>query len=212
MASDAVGVVDYGMGNLRSVCNALDMLGAEVQMCETPEQLDRVGRIVLPGVGAFRDCMANLRRSRFVEALNETVLSRGVPILGICLGMQAMARRSWEGGQHEGLGWFDAEVVRIQPADPTLRVPHIGWNDVAARRSHPMFAGLPASPDFYFVHSYAVQCADPGEVLATCDYGGPVTAAVAKANIVGTQFHPEKSQDHGLTLLRNFLAWNPAAC
>jgi glutamine amidotransferase len=204
-----VGIVDYGMGNLRSVYNALDILGASAQLCQDPEQLRHLERIILPGVGAFGDCMANLHRAGFVEALDEEVCRRGKPILGICLGMQAMARKSFEGGEYKGLGWFDAEVVRLQPADLSLRVPQIGWNDVTCRRAHPLFLGLPKAPDFYFVHSYSVRCSREDDVTATCEYGGPVTAAVASGNIFATQFHPEKSQDHGLKLLENFMRWKP---
>jgi glutamine amidotransferase len=204
-----VGIVDYGMGNLLSVQSAVEMAGAEPRICARPEELAEVERIILPGVGAFRDCVENLRRGGFVEALEEQVIQGGKPIFGICLGMQAMARTSEEGGLYRGLGWFEADVVRLQPDDLTLRVPQIGWNDVDYRRDSPLFAGEPAVVDFYFVHSYYMKCDRPEDVEGTCDYGGPVTAAVRKGNIFATQFHPEKSQDHGLKLLENFLAWKP---
>jgi glutamine amidotransferase len=161
-------------------------------------------------VGAFQDCIENLARRGFVEALNEVVLARRRPILGICLGMQAMATRSFEGGEFRGLGWFDADVVRITPDDPKLKVPQIGWNDVTRKKDHPIFEGIPESPDLYFVHSFHMRCRSEDDLLAVCDYGGEVTAAVAKGNICATQFHPEKSQDHGLRILQNFLTWNPA--
>jgi glutamine amidotransferase len=205
---DAVGIVDYGMGNLLSAYHALEAVGAEVLLCRTPEDLIRVERIVLPGVGAFRDCMANLTERGFVDALNKAVLQQKKPILGICLGMQAMARRSFEGGEHLGLGWFEADVVRIKPKDSTLRVPHIGWNDVTYRPDSILFSGHPAQPDFYFVHSYHMACDHPEDIEATCDYGETVTAAIRKDNIFATQFHPEKSQDYGLRLLENYLRWH----
>ena len=203
-----VGVVDYGMGNLLSVRHALEMVGADVSICRTPEELDAVDRLVLPGVGAFGDCMKRLREAGLVEALNDAVRRGARPILGICLGMQAMASSSQEGGAHEGLGWFDADVVRLEPASG-LRVPQIGWNDVDYEPTSPLFRGLPPAPEFYFVHSYYMKCRTTACVDATCDYGGRVTAAVRRENIVATQFHPEKSQDYGLKVLENFLRWNP---
>ena len=204
-----VGIIDYGMGNLLSVYHAFDSLEAEVTICQQPEDLRVVDRIVLPGVGAFHDCMANLETKGFVKALEENVFHQHKPILGICLGMQAMARRSFEGGEYKGLGWFDADVVRLQPSDPSLRVPHMGWNDVKYRQDSPFFANLPPYPDFYFVHSYYMKCDDAGDVDATCDYGSTVTAAIRKDNIFATQFHPEKSQDHGLKILQTFLRLKP---
>jgi glutamine amidotransferase len=204
-----IGLIDYGMGNLLSVYHALDWLGADVRICKHPEDLRQLERFILPGVGAFRDCIANLSRQGFVDGLEEAVIRQRKPILGICLGMQAMARRSFEGGEYLGLGWFDAEVVRLQPSDPALRVPQVGWNQVDYRSGSIFFTGLPAAPDFYFVHSYYMKCASESDVEATCDYGGTVTAAVHKENIFATQFHPEKSQDYGLKVLENFLNWNP---
>jgi glutamine amidotransferase len=204
-----IGVIDYGMGNLRSVRNALEMLGAEVKICAVPEDLEDVERIYLPGVGAFRDCMANLKQRGFAQALEGAVLRQGKPIIGVCLGMQAMARKSFEGGEYEGLGWIDADVVRLEPNDPSLRVPQIGWNEVNYRHDSPFFAGLSPAPNFYFVHSYYLEVNDPALVDATCDYGNIVTAAIRKNNIFATQFHPEKSQDNGLRLIANFLQWNP---
>ena len=204
-----VGLVDYGRGNLCSVSNALGALGARVRWCRKPEDLRDVERIVLPGVGAFHDCMANLEQQGFPDALEEAVRKKGKPIMGICLGMQAMARRSFEGGEYEGFGWFEADVVRLQPGESSLRVPQIGWNDVRYLPGHPLFSGLPPAPDFYFVHSYHMKCDDENVVAATCDYGGTITVSVWKDNIFATQFHPEKSQDFGLRLLSNFLVWDP---
>jgi len=203
-----IGIVDYGLGNILSVYHALEMVGAEVKICARPESLTDVDRIVLPGVGAFRDCMANLVERGFVEILEKAVFDQGKPILGICLGMQAMARKSFEGGEHQGLGWIDGDVVGLEPRDPSMRVPHIGWNDIQYRRESQLFAGLPASPDFYFVHSYYMKCDNEEDVDATCNYGGAVTAAVRRNNIFATQFHPEKSQDYGLKILENFLKWD----
>lgn len=204
-----VGIIDYGMGNLHSVFHAVEFTGCEARICRQPAELAEVERLILPGVGAFRDCMLNLRRTGFADALQAAVIGQGKPILGICLGMQAMARRSFEGGEHTGLGWFAADVVRLQPGAAGLRVPHVGWNQTACRSGHPLFKGLPPAPDFYFVHSYFMRCDDAGDVLATCDYGGPVTAAAGRGHIFATQFHPEKSQEHGLRVLGNFLNWQP---
>jgi glutamine amidotransferase len=204
-----IGIVDYGMGNLLSVFHAFNAAGADVQICRSPGELERIDRIVLPGVGAFRNGMANLRHRGFIDALKQAVFRVGKPIMGICLGMQAMARRSFEGGECPGLAWLDADVIRLHPNDPSLRIPQIGWNEVRAEASSPFFSGLPQAPDFYFVHSYYMKCDDGQIVEASCDYGGPVTAAVRWKNIFATQFHPEKSQEHGLQVIWNFLRWNP---
>ena len=204
-----IAIVDYGMGNLLSVCNALLSLGADARVTSDPAEVAAAERVVLPGVGAFPDCMRNLRERGLIEALNEAALRRGKPTLGVCLGMQAMARRSFEVRETPGLGWFDADVVRLTPADPALRIPQIGWNSVRFRPDNPLFAGVPPGADFYFVHSFYMKCEAEEDVDATCDYGGPVTAAVRKRNIFATQFHPEKSQDYGLRVLETFLRWNP---
>jgi len=204
-----VGIIDYGMGNLLSVFHAVEAVGFDAMFCHTQEDVETCDHLILPGVGAFGDCLRNLKETGFIEVLNEHVIRRARPTLGICLGMQAMAGRSFEGGETPGLGWFDADVVRLTPQDTALRVPQIGWNSVTFPHEHPVCAGIPQDADFYFVHSYWVRCADPGTVLGVCDYGGPVTAAIARDNIVATQFHPEKSQEHGLRLLENFLQWRP---
>jgi glutamine amidotransferase len=202
-----IGIIDYGMGNILSVKNALEMIGAEVKICHNPQDVTDVKKLVLPGVGAFRDCIDNLRRKKFVEVLEDQVIKKGKPILGICLGMQVMAKKSYEGGEYNGLGWFDAEVVRLKPNDSSLRIPHVGWNNIEFKKNNYLFRNIPESPDFYFVHSYFMECKVPDDVIATCDYGGIFTASIQKSNIVATQFHPEKSQDFGLTVLQNFLKW-----
>ena len=201
-----IGVVDTGRGNLLSVCNALAYLGEKAIVCEGPEQLAEADRVILPGVGAFRQAMANLHRLDFVPALDEC-RQRGVPILGVCLGLQLMARGSTEGGDTAGLGWLAGDVVRLDPGG--RRVPHVGWNDTTPRPDSPLFAGVDAGTDFYFVHSYHLVCDDEATVDATCDYGGPVTAAARHDNVAAVQFHPEKSQDHGLAVLANFVRWDP---
>lgn len=202
-----IGIVDYGMGNILSVKNALEYIGADVTICARAEEIDDMEKLVLPGVGSFGDCMNNLKELGFIKALNKAVMIEKKPILGICLGMQVMAAKGYEGGQFDGLGWFDAEVVRLDPENKKFRVPHVGWNDVTLKMDSMLFEGIPETADLYFVHSYYMKCRDKSDILAEFDYSGSFTAAVAKNNIVATQFHPEKSQDHGLTMLRNFDAW-----
>ena len=199
-------VVDYGLGNLRSVAGAVARLGSEVVVSSRPDDVARAGRLILPGVGAFGDGMRNLKQLGLVDALNDAVCRHGVPILGICLGAELMARDSDEFGRHEGLGWFDASVTKLTPADPSLAIPHVGWNAVRRRREDALLTDVPDDAWFYFVHSYHIACRDRDAVVAEADYGGPVLAALHRDNIYGTQFHPEKSQRHGLTVLRNFLA------
>lgn len=209
MGHGTVAVVDYGMGNLHSVRNALDILGAEACVTSRPEDLRQAERIILPGVGAFGECLKNLERVGMVEALHEEVLTRGKPCFGICLGLQVLAREGHEMGCHAGLGWLDAVVERL-PADRCgLKIPHVGWNEVAPRGGASLFKGLPRTPTFYFVHSYCLVCQDPALIAATCDYGGEFVAAIERDNLFASQFHPEKSQQNGLQLLDNFLAWAP---
>jgi len=204
-----IGIVDYGMGNLLSVYSAFDYLGAEVKVCKHPEDLLTVDRIVIPGVGAFKDCIDKIVSTGFKEVLDEQVLQKGKPILGICLGMQVMAKIGLEGGENKGLGWFDATIVKLSPKYPTLRIPNIGWNDVSFDPNIFLFKGVPQNADFYHVHSYFMDVNDPSDVVATYEYRQRVTAAVLKDNIFATQFHPEKSQDHGLKILENFIVWKP---
>lgn len=203
----SVVIIDYGLGNVRSVVNALQALGAEVQISRNPEDFENAGGLILPGVGAFRDGMANLKNYALIPHLTEIVLHQKKPFLGICLGMQLLANSSKEGGYHEGLGWLNAEVVRLQSdtQNPPLKVPHVGWNDVTIQRTCPVL-GLPGeTKSFYFVHSYALQCYEPEMIAGTCNYGIEFPAVIQKDNILAVQFHPEKSQKHGLNLLANFL-------
>lgn len=210
MSNRTIGIIDYGMGNLLSVFHAVKAVGANVRICQNPDELNTIDKIIFPGVGAFSQCMSTLVSNGFVDALNEAVISQGKPILGICLGMQAMAQKSYEGGDHKGLGWFDAEVVRLNPGEKQFRVPHVGWNKITYQDNCLLFSGLmPNAADFYFVHSYYMQCTNPKEVRAICDYGQDITAAVSKNNIFAVQFHPEKSQDVGLKVLENFIYLDP---
>jgi len=204
-----VGIVDYGMGNLLSVAHAIESAGYDARFCADGDQLKSFDRLIFPGVGAFRDCMSNLQRSDLLSALHHFALELRRPILGICLGMQAMARRGFEGGECMGLNWFDAEIVRLEPKHPACRVPHVGWNNVDFIRKHPICRGLPTGSDFYFVHSFHMTCKNEQDILASCEHGGVFTAAIARDNIAAVQFHPEKSQENGLALLDNFLTWSP---
>ena len=205
-----IAILDYGMGNVRSVSNALAYLGLESVVTSDPAEVRAADRLILPGVGAFGDAMRHLHESGLVELLQEQVIENSKPILGICLGMQLLAGVSHEHGLHNGLGWLDAEVVRFS-GTAGLKVPHMGWNMVHLHREHPLFAGLSVEHrDFYFVHSFHVVCRDDADVVGTTIYGTEITVAVARGNVAGVQFHPEKSQDNGLQLLTNFAAWTPA--
>jgi glutamine amidotransferase len=205
-----IALIDYGSGNLRSAEKALARAGGDVLVTAAPEEVAKAERIVLPGVGAFGDCMEGLSSiSGMIDALRESVLNRGAPFLGICVGMQLLASIGHEFGDHAGLGWIAGEVDRLNPTDAALKIPHMGWNELSVTRPHPLFAGIAQGAHAYFVHSYAMKTNDPAHVLATSDYGGTFTAAVGRDNIAGTQFHPEKSQAVGLTLLGNFLTWRP---
>lgn len=198
------------MGNLLSVYSAFDFLGEDVLICKRPEELEKADRIIIPGVGAFKDCIQLLNTSGFADALNEEVISKGKPTLGICLGMQVMSGRSFEFGEFKGLGWFDADVVKINIEGTNLKLPNIGWNEIQYTQSHNVFNGIKENSDFYLVHSYFMQCRNPDNIIATYKYGNEIiTAAVAMDNIIATQFHPEKSQDFGLNFLENFIQWNP---
>lgn len=197
-------VVDYGLGNLRSVVGAVERLGYDVIISNRTEDLTAAEKLILPGVGAFGDGMSNLHRLGLVDQLTHLVLEQKKPILGICLGYQLMARESFEFGHHQGLGWIDARVVKFQ-VDSALRLPHVGWNDLIQIRESPLFKDVPQDALFYYVHSYHLQCDREDIIIGECEYGIRFAAAIQYLNIYGTQFHPEKSQQHGLTLLKNFL-------
>ncbi len=202
MCAARIAIVDYGMGNLQSVLNAMRHVGAQADLVRDPELLKDYDKILLPGVGAFSQAIAHLKESGMKAAL-DTVAGQGKEILGICLGMQLMCRDSEEDGLFEGLGWIAASVKRF-PGRLNTKIPHIGWNDLQFQRRHYLLEGLPENPDVYFVHSYRVECDDAEDVLATSDYGEPFTAIFAHNNLTGIQFHPEKSQTAGLRILRNF--------
>lgn len=206
-----IAVVDYGMGNVRSILNALSYIGHDAVLTAEGRRLDDAARLILPGVGAFGDAMRNMEERGLGETLRRQVFEKGKPFLGICLGLQLLAGSSEEHGVHQGLGWLDAEVVRFSfNGGPPLKIPHMGWNEISPRGDHPLFRHLKETErTFYFVHSFHIVCRDPRDVAAVCEYGVPFTAAVARDNIAATQFHPEKSQDNGLQVLKNFLEWNP---
>lgn len=205
-----IAVVDYGCGNLHSVAKALDAVGGEAVITARPEDLERADRIVLPGVGAFPSGMRKLLATGLAEPLTEQAVRRGKPTLGICLGMQLMAREGREGVVTPGLGWTDGVVERLPAGRSGLRLPHVGWNDVVPVGDSPLFKGLGRSPVFYFVHTYAMTFeGGEGPALAWCDYGEPFLAAIQFGSVVATQFHPEKSQEAGLRFLTNWLAWKP---
>ncbi len=214
-----VALIDYGSGNLHSAAKALERaaresgVNATVLVTADPDVIRNADRIVLPGVGAYADCRRGLDAvPGLVEALTEAVIGKARPFLGICVGLQLMASRGHEHGVTQGLGWIEGDVVKITPADPALKIPHMGWNSLELARPHPVLAGIPTGPaglDAYFVHSYHLNVARPDDLIATSDYAGKITAVVGRDNIAGTQFHPEKSQRLGLALLANFLTWTP---
>ena len=213
----SVVIIDYGSGNLRSAAKAFEHavaaagLDLTVDITARADDVDRASHVVLPGVGAFADCKQGLEAlPGMVDALERAVVRQARPFLGICVGMQLLATTGREHGEHAGLGWIPGEVVALEPADPSLKIPHMGWNELCLKGpSHPVFEGIAAGSHAYFVHSYGYACADPAHVLATVEYGGAVTAVVGRDNMVGTQFHPEKSQATGLRLITNFLTWRP---
>jgi glutamine amidotransferase len=214
-----VAIVDYGSGNLHSAQKAFERaareagIGAEVAVTADPDTVRGADRIVLPGVGAFADCRRGLDAvAGMVEAMEEAVHGRGRPFLGICVGMQLLADRGLEYEVADGLGWIGGDVVRIEPDDAALKIPHMGWNTLQPRGAHPLLADIATGPSglhAYFVHSYHLKAAEAADIAATTDYGGTVTAIVARGNVAGTQFHPEKSQKLGLALIGNFLRWRP---
>lgn len=203
MKPTRIDIIDYGMGNVQSVRNALERLGCKVRVSGDPTALSAADALVLPGVGAFGEAMNNLLDRQLVEPLRRAVLVEGKPLLGICLGMQLLADRSTERGNHSGLGLIPGQVREI-PVSPGYRLPHIGWNDVSVRKSDPLFRDLPEKSAFYFVHSYRFEC-DSEYISGITDYGADITAAIQRDRIFGVQFHPERSQRKGLRLLRNFV-------
>lgn len=212
----SLAIVDYGSGNLHSAHKAIERaahevgLKGEIKVTSHPEDILAAERIVLPGVGAFADCRRGLAAvPGMEEALDEAVRRRGRPFLGICVGLQLMADRGLEFETVDGLGWIAGEVVAIAPADASLKIPHMGWNDLQLRRAHPLLDGIGAGAHAYFVHSYRFAPALPGDVVATVDYAGEIAAILGRDNVVGVQFHPEKSQETGLRLIANFLRWQP---
>ena len=215
--AERVVVIDYGAGNLASVDNALRVAsdgGATITVSASPAAIRNADRIVLPGVGAFGQCAGALRAAPGVtDALTTAVRERGVPFLGICVGMQLLASEGREHGVFHGLDWIGGAVERLAPAvvdgGPALKVPHMGWNTVSFARDHAALAGVPRADRAYFVHSYRFAVADPADSIATTDHGGEIAAIVGRDNLLGVQFHPEKSQGFGLGVLRGFLRWRP---
>jgi imidazole glycerol-phosphate synthase subunit HisH len=215
----SLAIVDYGSGNLHSAHKALERAAGEagfkgeIKVTSKPEDILSAERIVLPGVGAFADCRRGLESvPGLLDALTEAVHEKARPFLGICVGMQLMAERGLEHETTQGLGWIEGEVAALEPADPQLKIPHMGWNTLDVAIAHPLLEGIPTGRDgwhAYFVHSYGFRSVPGASMIAATDYGGPVTAMVGRDNMAGTQFHPEKSQNLGLALLSNFLRWKP---
>ncbi len=215
----SIAIVDYGSGNLHSAAKAFERaahdagIGQAIVVTNDPEAVASADRVVLPGVGAFADCRRGLDAvDGMVAALDDAVRKKGRPFFGICVGMQLLAERGREYEVTEGLGWIAGEVDRITPADPQLKIPHMGWNTLNVTRPHKLVEGLALGSQglhAYFVHSYEFKVAQRADLVAEADYGGPLTAIVARDNIVGTQFHPEKSQKLGLAVIANFLKWKP---
>jgi imidazole glycerol-phosphate synthase subunit HisH len=212
-----IAIIDYGSGNLRSAAKAFERMAREtgdpvrVVVTSQPEEVAAAERVVLPGQGAFAECRRGLAAIPGLEAaLRHAVITRGRPFFGICVGMQLLAQVGREFETVTGLGWIEGEVVAIKPSDAALKIPHMGWNELQLHGApHPVFAGVPNGMHAYFVHSYEFRPASADDLVATADYGGPVVAAVGRANLIGTQFHPEKSQMSGLRLIANFIRWRP---
>jgi imidazole glycerol-phosphate synthase subunit HisH len=209
--TNLVGIIDYKLCNLDSIARAIEVCGARPVATDRPSDLARFDRLVLPGVGSFSVAMRTLRERRLDEGLHDRVLGHGVPLLGICLGMQLLAGRGTEGGDHEGLGLISGTVLRLEPT-ATEHVPHVGWNSVEFSGDPPLFRNIATGTDFYFVHSYHVRCERASDIIARTSYCGGFAAAVGQGPVMGVQFHPEKSRKPGFQLLRNFLAFQRAAC
>ncbi len=205
-----VAIVDYGRGNVRSVSNAVEYCGGDAVVTSDAKIIDDASHIILPGVGAFGDAMDALNKRELPGILHQQVFEKGKPFLGVCLGMQLLADKSLEHGEHKGLGWIAGEVVKLEPGADGLKIPHMGWNNIEIENAHPLFEGFsPAQLNFYFVHSFHFSPADSNAVVARCAYGTNFAAAVAKDNIAAMQFHPEKSQDSGIEVLEHFIDWSP---
>lgn len=210
-----VALIDYGSGNLRSAEKALReaarrrALDADIVVTADPDLVAKADRLFLPGVGAFASCRAGLDATGVYEAMNQAVHGRGVPFMGICVGHQLLATEGLEFGVTPGLDWIKGQVKKLEPNDPSLTIPHMGWNAINLTRAHALFAGIEDGAHMYFANSFALTPSHMEDVVATADHGGPFTAAVAKDNVAGVQFHPEKSQSAGLALLANFLEWRP---
>tara|TARA_B100001093_G_C26810165_1_gene1007226 strand:+ start:1040 stop:1654 length:615 start_codon:yes stop_codon:yes gene_type:complete len=201
-----IGIIDYGMGNLFSVKNSLNFLGEDSILCYNSDDLNKVDKIILPGVGAFPDCIRNLKKRELIDSLNYNVMQKKTPILGICLGMQAMATISYELEKTDGLGWIDAEVIPLESDNNDDKIPNIGWENIEFSEKTQLMSGFALNPDFYFVHSYFMQCNDTTDIDSWYYYGKQkVTASIQKQHIFGTQFHPEKSSEFGLQVLINFI-------
>ena len=223
MSQQRIAIIDYGSGNLRSAAKAFDFVLREdgmdgaVFITDKADAVVKADKIVLPGQGAFGDCIAGLKKvDGMVDVLQERVAQGGVPFFGICVGMQLMASRGLEFGEHQGLDWIAGDVRKMEPSDPALKIPHMGWNALAVNDNemHPVLRGITKKPDgnlpdFYFVHSFMFDCKDSAHVAAWCEYGEKFAAVVAKDNMIGCQFHPEKSQRAGLDLIRGFMHWKP---
>lgn len=203
-------IIDYGMGNLGSIANMLKQIGVQAEVTNDPKQIESAERLILAGVGSFDQGMQRLNDLDLIPLMTRKVLENKTPFIGICLGMQLLSRRSEE-GELPGLGWLDAETLRFNfdGNAARLRIPHMGWNEIEVRKQHPLLSDLGEEPRFYFVHGYYVNCLDSSAVLATTDYGLPFHSILGKGNILGTQFHPEKSHRYGRKILENFVRWNP---
>lgn len=212
----SIAIIDYGSGNLRSAAKAFERAAREANIdtriivTANPDDVRAAERVVLPGVGAFADCKSGLEAlPGMMDALEEAVQKNAKPFLGICVGMQLLADKGLEHGEHNGFGWISGEVAPIRPNDEALKIPHMGWNDLTITNSHAMFANITTGMHAYFVHSFSFICNDQNNIVATVDYGGTITAAIGKENMIATQFHPEKSQALGLQFITNFLQWKP---
>jgi imidazole glycerol-phosphate synthase subunit HisH len=214
--TERIAIIDYGSGNLRSAARAFARVVAdhgldrEIAVTDDPGAIAAADRIVLPGQGAFGDCMAGLRaRGDLLEILTRRVAGEGVPFLGICVGMQLMLETGYEHGAHAGLGWLPGRVARMTPGDRTLKIPHMGWNTLRSVADHPALRHIRADDHFYFVHSFVVESKEDRQIYALADHGGGFPAIIGRDNMIGTQFHVEKSHEAGLRLIRGFLEWKP---